>query len=122
MTFSAAWPEALSAALPRFVAPSKKVTLAVGVPAAGATAVTVAVSVMFWPDTEGLAEEAKEIVVEPALTVRSVLPEIVPLLAAMLVLPVFFAVVKPLPLMIAAAAFDELQITDAVMSCVVLSV
>ena len=109
-------------ALPKFVAPSKKVTLAVVVPAAGATAVTVAVSVMFWPETEGLAEEANEIEVEPALTVRSVLPEIVPLLAVMFVLPVFFAVVKPLPLMIATDAFVELQVTDALRSWVVLSV
>ena len=89
---------------------------------AGATAVTVAVSVMFWPETEGLAEEAKEIEVEPALTVRSVLPEIVPLLAVMFVLPVFFAVVKPLPLMIATDAFVELQVTAALRSWVVLSV
>ena len=59
MTFSAAWPEALSTALPRFVAPSKKVTRPPGVPLAGATAVTVAVSVMLCPDTDGLAEDTK---------------------------------------------------------------
>ena len=57
--FSVAWPEASSAALPRLVAPSKKVTVAVGVPAAGATAVTAAVSVMLCPDTDGLAEDTK---------------------------------------------------------------
>src|SRR5205807_2643912 len=56
---SVAWPEASSAALPRLVAPSKKVTVPVGVPAAGATAVTAAVTVMLCPDTDGLAEEAK---------------------------------------------------------------
>ena len=38
--FSVAWPEASSAALPRLVAPSKKVTVPLGVPAAGATATT----------------------------------------------------------------------------------
>ena len=67
--FSVAWPEASSATLPRLVAPSKKVTVPFGVPVAGATAVTVAVSVMLCPDTDGLAEDPKLVDDEPWFTV-----------------------------------------------------
>jgi hypothetical protein len=41
----------------RRVEPSLKVTVLVGVPEPGATAVTVAVKVTAWPKTEGLTEE-----------------------------------------------------------------
>ena len=57
--FSVAWAEASSATVPKLAAPSKKVTVAVGVPAAGATAVTVAVRVMLCPNPDGLAEDTK---------------------------------------------------------------
>jgi hypothetical protein len=40
--------------VPRVVVPSRKVTVPVGVPVAGATAVTVAVKVTDWPSEDGL--------------------------------------------------------------------
>ena len=49
--------------------PSLKVTVPVGVPAAGAVAVTVAVKVTLCPDTEGLTDELSAVVVPPLLTV-----------------------------------------------------
>src|SRR5207237_8712220 len=112
--FTVAWPEASSAALPRFVAPSKKVTVAVGIPAAGATATTVAVRVMACPDTDGLTDVMKAVAVDPAFTVRLVLPVIDRLVAVMVVPPVVFAVARPLASMSAADELVELQITDAV--------
>jgi len=56
-----AWP-ALSALLPSVFVPSEKVTVPVGVPAPGNTALTVAVKVTDWPNTEGLTEEATVVV------------------------------------------------------------
>ena len=41
------------------VVPSLKITVPVGVPTPGETAATVAVNVTDWPETDGLAEEAK---------------------------------------------------------------
>jgi hypothetical protein len=49
--------------------PSRKSTVPVLVPDAGAVAVTVAVKVTLCPDTEGLAEEVTTVVVLPLLTV-----------------------------------------------------
>ena len=66
---SVAWPEASSAALPKLVAPSKKVTVAVGVPAAGATAVMVAVKEIVCPDTDGFTDEIRLVEEEPLDTV-----------------------------------------------------
>ena len=54
--------------MPRLVAPSKKVTVPDGVPAPGATAVTVAVKVTGWPETDGLALEASAVLVEARFT------------------------------------------------------
>jgi hypothetical protein len=51
-------PEMFNVPLPRVVEPSLKVTVPVGVPEPGAFAVTVAVKVIDWPKTEGLAEDA----------------------------------------------------------------
>ena len=120
--FSVAWPEASSAALPKLVAPSKKVTVPLGVPAAGATATTVAVRVMACPDTDGLTDVMNAVAVDPAFTVRLVLPVIDPLVAVMVVPPVVFVVARPPASMPAAEALVEFQITDAVRFCVVLSV
>ena len=53
----------------RAVAPSLKTTLPVGVPAPGATALTVAVKVTDWPNTDGLAEEARATALLAWLTV-----------------------------------------------------
>ena len=55
--------------VPSVVAPSLKVTVPVGVPAPGETALTVAVKVTDWPETDGLAEELTEAVVLAGLTV-----------------------------------------------------
>src|ERR1043166_3464338 len=59
----------LKVPVPKVVAPSLKVTVPVGVPLPGAGALTVAVKVTGWPDTEGLTEEATVVVVLAAFTV-----------------------------------------------------
>src|SRR5437870_2851864 len=62
----------LRVAWPRFVAPSKKLTTPVGLPAAvplGLLTVSVAVSATAWPDSEGLAEETTTMLVLTLLTV-----------------------------------------------------
>jgi hypothetical protein len=64
-----AWPETFSVPVPRLVAPSRKVTVPVGVPAPGAFTVTVAVSVTACPNTEGFAEEATVVAVDALFTV-----------------------------------------------------
>jgi len=48
---------------PRRVAPSKKLTVPVAVPAPGETALTVAVKVTDCPKTEGLVEDVNTVVV-----------------------------------------------------------
>ena len=50
-------PEPFSVPVPRIVDPSSNVTVPVGVPEPGASAVIVAVNVTDWPNAEGLAEE-----------------------------------------------------------------
>ena len=57
----------------------------------------------------------------PDVTVRVVLPEILPKLAEMVVVPVATAVVRPLLLTVASEVLDELQVTAVVKSKVVLS-
>jgi hypothetical protein len=59
----------LSVSVPRVVDPSSKVTVPVGVPAPGEFTLTVAVNVTFWPNTEGLVEADKLVVVASWLTV-----------------------------------------------------
>jgi hypothetical protein len=49
--------------------PSWKSTVPVRVPDAGAVAVTVAVKVTLWPDTDGLTEEVSVVVVLPMITI-----------------------------------------------------
>src|SRR5581483_11874078 len=58
-----------SVAVPSVVVPSRKVTVPLGVPVPGATAVTVAVKVTPWPNTEGLTEEVTVVVLLACLTV-----------------------------------------------------
>jgi len=53
------------APVPRAVVPSRKVTLPVAVPIAGATADTVAVKVTDWPKVDGFLLEANPTVVLP---------------------------------------------------------
>src|SRR5437588_790965 len=58
-----------SVPVPRVPAPSLKVTVPVGVPEPGELAVTVAVKVTDWPNTEGFAEETIVVAVPSWLTV-----------------------------------------------------
>jgi hypothetical protein len=58
----------LSAAVPRMVVPSSKVTVPVGVPLPGDRALTVAVNLTDCPYTDGLADEARAVVVPAGLT------------------------------------------------------
>ena len=50
-------PEPPKVPVPSAVDPSMKVTMPVGIPEPGATAVIVAVKVTDWPNTDGLADE-----------------------------------------------------------------
>ena len=59
----------LNAPTPRVAVPSRKVTVPVGVPEAGATTVTVAVSVRGWPVIPGFGDAVTEVMVVPWLTV-----------------------------------------------------
>lgn len=59
----------LSVFEPKVVAPSLKVTVPVGVPDPGATALTVAVKVTDWPKTEGFADDATAVVVLSVFTI-----------------------------------------------------
>jgi hypothetical protein len=54
--------------LPITVAPSRKLTVPVGVPAPGATTATVAVKVADCPNTDGLTEDVRVVVVSALLT------------------------------------------------------
>jgi hypothetical protein len=49
--------------------PSRNVTTPVGVPAPGAAAVTVAVNVTAWPDTDGFTDEVTVVTLESLFTV-----------------------------------------------------
>ena len=60
------------------VAPSKKFTVPVGVPAPGAVAVTVAVNVTDWPKTDGFAEETTAVLVAAWFTVCVIAGEVLP--------------------------------------------
>jgi hypothetical protein len=64
---------------PSVVAPSLNVTVPLGVPAAGDTAVTVAVNVVLWPNTVGLTEEVSAVVVSPLFTVCVSALDVLPL-------------------------------------------
>ena len=63
-----ACPEVMATVAARVVEPSVKVTVPVGVPAPGATALTVAVKVITWPKTDGLAVELTVVLLESLLT------------------------------------------------------
>ena len=58
----------------RVVAPSRKFTVPLGIPAPPEPAVTVAVKVTAWPDTEGFGEEVRAVVVLTWLTTSVPLP------------------------------------------------
>jgi hypothetical protein len=52
-----ACPELFRVSVPSVVLPSRNVTVPVGVPAHGATGLTVAVNATAWPNTDGLADD-----------------------------------------------------------------
>src|SRR2546427_58808 len=81
--------------------PSWKSTVPVLVPDAGAVAVTVAVKVTFCPTTEGLIEEASEVLVLSLFTVRVRGADVLEL---KLVSPLYTAVMRCAPAENAAAA------------------
>src|ERR1041385_3770440 len=64
-----AWPARLSVPVPIVLLPSVNVTVPEGAPAPGAVAVTVAVNVVDWPKTDGLVEDASDVLVLALVTV-----------------------------------------------------
>lgn len=91
-----AWPEPSRVDVPSVEEPFLKVTVPVGTPLPGALAVTVAVNVTGWLNTEGLAEEPTVVVVASLLTTCGE-AESVPLLLPQPVPPVKLAVMVWLP-------------------------
>src|SRR3984893_14743131 len=77
-------------------APSVNVTVPVGVPAPGATALTKAVTVTVWPNTDGLTVELT-VVVEDALVTTWGDAESLPELAPKLLSPPSLAVIVCVP-------------------------
>ena len=69
----------LRLAVPSVAAPSKNVTVPVPVPTAGATALTVAVNVTDWPNTDGFTEELNVVELFPLLTVCVIADEVLAL-------------------------------------------
>jgi hypothetical protein len=69
---------AVSVPEPSAVAPSKKLTVPVGVPAPGATTATVAVKVLACPNTDGSGAEVNVAVVDAWFTVCVSTGEVVP--------------------------------------------
>ena len=63
-------------AVPNVAAPSRNVTGPVGVPAAGATALTVAVKVTAWPKSAGFSELVTVVLLLPLLTVWVIAAEV----------------------------------------------
>jgi hypothetical protein len=74
-----ATPEPFRVPGPNVVAPSLNVTVPVGVPAPGATAVTVAVKVTDWPNTDGFGDAVSAVAVLAAPTVCVIAAEVLPL-------------------------------------------
>src|SRR5262245_29092944 len=102
-------PVASRATVVRVVAPSLNVTVPVGTPPPGATAVCVAVRVTDWPNTDGLTEEATEVVVDAWLTVCVRLLE---LLAAKLALPLKLPLIVWLPTASALVVYMALPVAS----------
>jgi len=70
LVVNVAWPTPFNVPVPNVVPPSlKNVTVPVGGPAPGVTALTAAVNVTAWPSTDGLADDATVVVVKAWLTV-----------------------------------------------------
>jgi hypothetical protein len=67
-----------SVPLPIETPPSRKVTVPVGVPVPGAIALTVAVNVTVWPNTDGFADEVTVVELESWLTVWVIAADVLP--------------------------------------------
>src|SRR5208283_59333 len=79
---------------PSLLLPLKKITLPVGVPPPGGTALTVAVKVTDCPELDGFCEEIREVVVEASLTTCASTADV---LAAKFESPGYFAVILSVP-------------------------
>ena len=77
--------------LPMTVAPSRKFTDPVGVPAPGLTTATVAVNVTLCPNTDGLTEDVRLVVVLALLTTWDTVPLV---LVRKLASPTYVAVME----------------------------
>ena len=80
-----------NAQLPIVVAPSRKFTVPVGVPAPGEVTLTAAVNVTLCPNTDGLREEARVVLVDALLTTWLTTPLV---LVLKLALPRYVAVIE----------------------------
>jgi hypothetical protein len=74
-----ALPPLIATALPKFTPLVWNWTVPVGVPTPGAVALTIAVNVTDWPNTEGLADELTAVVVSAGFTVCVKVGEALPL-------------------------------------------
>src|SRR5206468_2418571 len=93
---SVATPDALSTPVPMVDAPSLNVTVPVGMPAPGEDAVTVAVNVTPWPNTDGLTLDMSAVCVFALFTTCG-LPASDPLLPLKFVSPGYVVVIVWLP-------------------------
>src|SRR5262245_38259265 len=84
----------ISATVPSEALPSLNVTVPVGVPLAGATGLTVELSVTVWPAVEGFGEEVRLVLEFPAFTVWVRTADV---LAAKVALPLNAAVSEWVP-------------------------
>src|SRR5262245_41246724 len=84
----------VSVAVPRLVAPPRRVAVPDGVPAPGATALTVAVNVTDWPNTDGLTDDVTMVVELAWLTLCVSVGDVLP---AKLVSPPYTPVIECAP-------------------------
>ena len=78
----------LSVPVPRTVEPSWNVTEPVGAPVAGGVAVTAAVKITLWPETDGFWDDETAVVDEPRFTVCSNAAEVLSVALPLLIVPV----------------------------------
>jgi len=79
LVLKVATPAPFNVPLPMIVAPSLKSTVPVGVPVPGATAVTVAVKVTDWPNTDGFWLDARLVELLALFTTCETAPLVLPL-------------------------------------------
>src|SRR5213592_4717589 len=98
-----------SVTTPSEVAPSLNVTVPVGTPVAGATALTVELKVTVWPTVEGFGEEVRLVLEFPAFTVCVRTADV---LAANVAFPLNAAVREWLPTARVVTLSDALPLTS----------